>query len=61
MHQFPHYPVTRTNNIFSTEPLTTTSELPKPSVELPEHLKGKVEIDMEELPDDEDEPYHDEL
>ncbi|KAF8489119.1 heat shock protein Hsp90 [Gautieria morchelliformis] len=43
------------------EPLTTTSELPKPSVELPEDLKGKVQIDMEELPDDEDEPYHDEL
>jgi len=30
-------------------------------VEVPEHLKGKIEIDMEEIPDDEDEPLHDEL
>lgn len=43
------------------EPLTSTSEHPKASVELPDHLKGKVEIDMEEMPDYEDEPYHDEL
>ncbi|KAF8592600.1 heat shock protein Hsp90 [Ramaria rubella] len=43
------------------EPFTSTSEAPKASVELPEHLKGKLEIDMEELPDYEDEPFHDEL
>jgi hypothetical protein len=41
--------------------LTSTSEHPKASIELPEHLEGKVSIDMEEMPDYEDEPYHDEL
>ncbi|KAF8528822.1 cation-transporting ATPase [Hysterangium stoloniferum] len=39
-------------------------ETPKAFIEVPEHLKGQVEIEMEEMPDedeDETDPIHDEL
>jgi len=45
------------------EPIRSEPEVSKAFVEVPEHLKGQVEIEMEEMPDEEEEtdPIHDEL